>query len=46
MADLPIETWLRFLAWLAAGLLIYALYGRRHSRLRLGEVTASDAPPR
>jgi APA family basic amino acid/polyamine antiporter len=46
MADLPLETWGRFLAWLAAGLVIYAVYGRRHSRLRMGEVTASDADPR
>jgi hypothetical protein len=27
----------------AAGLLIYAVYGRRHSRLRLGEVGAGEA---
>jgi APA family basic amino acid/polyamine antiporter len=46
MADLPGETWLRFAGWLAAGLLIYAFYGRRHSRLRRGEVVGSDAEPR
>jgi APA family basic amino acid/polyamine antiporter len=34
MLDLPLDTWLRFLGWLAAGLLIYFLYGYRHSRLR------------
>ena len=45
MADLPGETWLRFIGWLAAGLVIYVVYGRRHSRLRHGEVTGSDAPP-
>jgi APA family basic amino acid/polyamine antiporter len=45
MADLPGETWLRFLVWLAAGIVIYVVYGRRHSRLRHGEVIGSDAPP-
>lgn len=34
MADLPFDTWIRFLGWLALGLLIYAAYGYRHSRLR------------
>jgi APA family basic amino acid/polyamine antiporter len=34
MKDLPLTTWIRFLAWLAAGGLIYAFYGYRHSRLR------------
>ncbi|HPC81989.1 MAG TPA: amino acid permease [Thermoanaerobaculaceae bacterium] len=37
-AGLPRVTWLRFGLWLAGGLVIYALYGRRHSRL-------SEAPP-
>jgi APA family basic amino acid/polyamine antiporter len=35
MKDLPMATWVRFILWLAAGLLIYALYGYRNSRLRL-----------
>ncbi|MEV0900614.1 amino acid permease [Actinoplanes sp. NPDC049802] len=34
MADLPLDTWIRFIAWLAVGLVIYAAYGYRHSRLR------------
>jgi APA family basic amino acid/polyamine antiporter len=33
MLNLPLVTWLRFVAWLAAGILIYAGYGFRHSRL-------------
>ena len=36
MRGLPAITWWRFLGWLALGLVIYALYGYRHSRLREG----------
>ncbi|AEV83789.1 amino acid permease [Actinoplanes sp. SE50] len=35
MSDLPGATWLRFGVWLVAGLIIYGLYGYRHSRVRL-----------
>jgi basic amino acid/polyamine antiporter, APA family len=31
MARLPVEAWERLVAWLAIGLVIYFLYGRRHS---------------
>jgi APA family basic amino acid/polyamine antiporter len=31
---LPPASWLRFVGWLAAGLVVYGLYGYRHSRLR------------
>jgi APA family basic amino acid/polyamine antiporter len=33
MANLSIETWLRFGTWMALGLVVYFLYGRRHARL-------------
>lgn len=36
MLSLPLETWGRFFAWLALGLVIYFLYGRSHSRLQHG----------
>jgi amino acid transporter len=33
MAQLGVTNWLRFLLWLAIGLIIYFSYGRRHSKL-------------
>ncbi len=38
MAGLPITNWLRFFAWLIIGLVLYYLYGRRHSTLRASAV--------
>jgi APA family basic amino acid/polyamine antiporter len=43
MFDLPLITWLRFLGWMAIGLLFYFAYGRAHSRLRLN--AAAPASP-
>lgn len=36
MLSLPLQTWVRFVVWLVIGLLIYALFGRRRSRLAQG----------
>jgi len=33
MSGLPLDTWIRFVAWLAIGLVIYLVYGARHSRV-------------
>jgi len=41
MASLAVETWLRFLAWLAIGLVVYFVYGRTHSRLAPGNGAGS-----
>jgi APA family basic amino acid/polyamine antiporter len=37
MLNLIGETWLRFLIWMAIGLVVYFLYGRSHSRLGRGD---------
>ncbi len=34
MISLPLETWVRFFAWLAIGLVIYFTFGRHRSTLR------------
>lgn len=38
MLGLGFMTWMRFLIWLAAGLVIYFFYGYEHSRLRTGDL--------
>ena len=37
MASLPWETWLRFGIWMALGLVIYAIYGYKNSRVQKQE---------
>ncbi len=52
MAFLPLDTWLRLVIWLAAGLILYLLYGHQHSRmghelqrqLQVQGLSPTDAP--
>ncbi len=44
MASLAVETWLRFLVWLAIGLVIYGVYGYRHSRVGRAVAAGEPAP--
>ena len=34
MASLPLDTWLRLIFWLIAGMAVYFFYGRNHSRVQ------------
>lgn len=40
MLQLPWVTWERFIIWLALGIVVYFLYGYRHSRLRKATASA------
>ena len=47
MLNLSVETWLRFAIWMVIGAVVYAFYGRRHSRLGQREKAREDlaTPP-
>jgi hypothetical protein len=36
MIEIPAKSWLVFFGWMAAGLMVYFLYGNRKSRLVKG----------
>ncbi len=36
MLNLTVETWVRFVVWMALGLVVYMAYGRSHSRMAPG----------
>ncbi|HEY4321755.1 MAG TPA: amino acid permease [Gemmatimonadales bacterium] len=42
MRHLPVETWIRFVAWLVIGVALYAAYGYRHSVLRTGKPVITE----
>lgn len=44
MLNLSVETWLRFLIWLALGFAIYFAYSRTHARLATGAPLDPTAP--
>jgi APA family basic amino acid/polyamine antiporter len=43
MIGLPLDTWVRFVAWMVIGLVIYGLYGTRHSRIARPSAQTSRA---
>jgi APA family basic amino acid/polyamine antiporter len=45
MADLPLETWIRFVVWLLVGLVIYAVYGFRRSRVGVAVARGRETQP-
>ncbi|MFJ8954400.1 APC family permease [Streptomyces sp. NPDC102381] len=46
VGSLPLITWVRFLAWMAVGLVIYGVWGRRNSRVASGELSDEAAVAR
>jgi APA family basic amino acid/polyamine antiporter len=46
MASLPLVTWIRFVVWLAVGMVIYFSYGRFHSRVQNNVIDKAAASGR
>jgi APA family basic amino acid/polyamine antiporter len=45
MIGLPVRAWERFAIWMAVGLLLYFVYGYKHSKLRRGATPMAAPPP-
>ncbi len=45
MASLPFDTWLRLIVWLIVGLVLYFTYGKKHSRVQVGQPAVPAAAP-
>ncbi len=45
MASLPIESWERLAIWMVLGIVIYFIYGRRHSKIRAAVEAAKQQGP-
>jgi len=43
MFGLPFDTWIRFVVWLMIGMLVYAVYGAKHSRIDQSSAIISKA---
>jgi basic amino acid/polyamine antiporter, APA family len=43
--NLSVETWIRFVVWMALGFIIYFAYSRHHSTLATGKEEAYVEPP-